>query len=118
MEIFREFTFDAAHKLHNLPEGHKCANLHGHTYRVVVYVDGPLDPTIGWVIDFAEIKRAAGDVLGQLDHAMLNDVPGLEQPTAERIAIWIWDRLKPQLAGLSRIQVWENPTNGCEYRGE
>jgi len=117
MEIFREFTFDAAHRLDHLPPGHKCARLHGHTYRLTVYLDGPLDPTMGWVVDFAEVKRLTQRVLEPLDHHLLNDVPGLEQPTTERIAMWVWDRLKPELPQLSKVVLWENANSGCTYTG-
>lgn len=118
MEIFREFTFDAAHSLGHLPEGHKCARVHGHTYRLAVHVTGEIDPVIGWVLDFAELKARVGRVLERLDHHLLNDVAGLEQPTAERIAIWIWDALKPDLPGLSKVVLWENANSGCVYTGE
>lgn len=117
MEIFREFTFDAAHRLGNLPDGHKCARLHGHTYRLTVHLDGPIDPDMGWVVDFAEIKRITNDVIAPLDHHYLNDVEGLQQPTTEHIAIWIWDRLKPQLPLLNKIVLWENANSGCTYAG-
>lgn len=117
MEIFREFTFDAAHRLDNLPEGHKCANIHGHTYRLRVHLAGPLDPVIGWIVDFAEVKRHVDSVLAPLDHHMLNDVDGLEQPTTERIAQWLWPRLADGLPGLTRIELWENTTSGVIYDG-
>jgi 6-pyruvoyltetrahydropterin/6-carboxytetrahydropterin synthase len=117
MEIFREFTFDAAHRLEHLPEGHKCARLHGHTYRLVVHVEGELDPTLGWVVDFAEIKRLTAEVIAPLDHHLLNDVPGLEQPTTEHIAMWVWNRLQPKLPGLRKIVLWENANSGCTYSG-
>ena len=117
MEIFRQFTFDAAHRLDHLPEGHKCARVHGHTYRLIVYVDGSLDPVLGWIVDFAEIKRLTGEVLQHLDHHFLNEVDGLEQPTTEHIAMWIWDRLKPRLPGLARLTLWENANSGCTYSG-
>ncbi|UYV13484.1 MAG: 6-carboxytetrahydropterin synthase QueD [Phycisphaera sp.] len=117
LEVFREFHFDAAHRLENLPEGHKCARVHGHTYRLTVYVAGEVDPVMGWIVDFADLKRITQGVVGQLDHRMLNDVPGLEQPTTESVIVWIWDRLKPDLPHLSRLRLWENATSGCEYTG-
>ena len=117
MQIFREFTFDAAHRLNHLPEGHKCARVHGHTYRLIVHVEGEPDEPVGWVVAFAEIKRLVTDVLGPLDHHLLNDVPGLEQPTTERIAEWIWHKLKPDLPGLCKITLWENQNSGCTYTG-
>lgn len=118
MEVFREFTFDAAHQLGGLPDGHKCARLHGHTYRLIVGVRGPLDEQIGWVIDFALIKQLVQALLARIDHQILNEVPGLEQPTTELIALWIWNNLKPDLPGLSRITLYENANSGVTYCGE
>lgn len=118
MEIFREFTFDAAHRLDHLPEGHKCARVHGHTYRLTVFLAGPLDPVVGWIVDFAEVKRAVTEVLEPLDHHLLNDVPGLEQPTTERIIVWLWDRLRERLPQVTRLELWENATSGAVYSGE
>jgi 6-pyruvoyltetrahydropterin/6-carboxytetrahydropterin synthase len=117
MEVFRQFTFDSAHKLNHLPDGHKCARVHGHTYRLKVFAEGPIDPKIGWIVDFAQIKVVTQSVLAHLDHHMLNDIPGLEQPTTEHIAIWIWDHLKPELPELNRIELWENANSGCTYTG-
>lgn len=117
MEIFKEFTFEAAHRLPNLPDGHKCARLHGHSFHVRIVVGGPLHPQYGWVMDFADIKAAFAPVLGRLDHYYLNDVPGLENPTSENIAIWIWRELKPALPILSRVEVRETCTAGCSYSG-
>jgi 6-pyruvoyltetrahydropterin/6-carboxytetrahydropterin synthase len=118
MEVFREFTFEAAHRLPNVPEGHKCARLHGHSFRVAVHVEGPVGENSGWVIDFAEIKQAFKPIHGALDHRYLNDIDGLENPTSEVLARWIWARLQPALPGLARIIVRETCTSGCEYRGE
>jgi 6-pyruvoyltetrahydropterin/6-carboxytetrahydropterin synthase len=118
MEIWREFTFEAAHRLPNVPEGHKCARLHGHSFRVEVHVRGPLDPTLGWVMDFAELKAAWRPLHDTLDHHYLNDVPGLENPTSEVLARWIWERLAPVVPGLAEIVVRETCTSGCRYRGE
>jgi len=118
MEVFREFTFDAAHRLDGLPDGHKCARLHGHTYRLIVGVEGPLNPQVGWVADFAMIKQVVHEVLLPLDHHVLNEVPGLEQPTTELIAVWIWKHLEPLLPGLSRVTLYENANSGVTYRGE
>ena len=118
MEIFKEFTVDCAHFLPHVPDGHKCKNMHGHTYRFRIYVRGELDPVLGWVIDFADIKRVWKPLEQQLDHKVLNDIPGLENPTAELIAVWLWRKIKPALPQLSRIDVCENPTTGVIYRGE
>ena len=118
MEIFNEFTFEAAHLLPNLPDGHKCRRLHGHSFRVTVTVAGPMDGHTGWVMDFADVEAACEPIRRELDHHYLNDIGGLENPTSEIIARWIWQRLKPALPGLGEIRVWETCTAGCVYRGE
>lgn len=116
-EIFIEMRFEAAHRLPHVPEGHKCARLHGHSFRVTVHVAGePTEPE-GWVMDFAELRAIADPVIDELDHRYLNEIPGLENPTSERLAAWIWDRLAGRLVGLSRIVVRETCTSGCVYRG-
>jgi 6-pyruvoyltetrahydropterin/6-carboxytetrahydropterin synthase len=117
MEIYREFTIEAAHRLPNLPPEHKCFRLHGHSFRIGVYIEGPLDPHTGWVMDFADVKAAFQPLFDALDHRYLNDVEGLENPTSEVLARWVWDRLTPALPGLSRVIVRETCTAGCEYRG-
>jgi len=116
-EIFKEFTFEAAHRLPNVPDGHKCARLHGHSYRVIVNVTGPVGGQSGWVMDFGDLKAAFRPLAQQLDHYYLNEVPGLENPTSENLARWIWDRLKPSLTDLSAITVRETCTSGCTFRG-
>lgn len=118
MEIFKEFSFEAAHRLPNVPEGHKCGRLHGHSFRVEIHVSGPVGDPEGWVIDFAEIKRRFSPLEKQLDHYYLNDIEGLENPTSEVLARWIWKRLKPELPGLSRIILHETCTSGCIYDGQ
>jgi 6-pyruvoyltetrahydropterin/6-carboxytetrahydropterin synthase len=118
MEIFKEFTFEAAHRLPNVPEGHKCARLHGHSFRVEIHVRGPVHPELGWVIDFADIKDAFKPFYDRLDHYYLNEIEGLENPTSENLARWIWERVQPSLAGLSRVVVRETCTSGCVYEGE
>lgn len=117
MELYKEFTFEAAHLLPNVPEGHKCARLHGHSFRVRITIDGPLDPLLGWVIDFAELKAAWKPLHDALDHRYLNEIPGLENPTSEVLAVWIWHQLAPSLP-LSAVEVRETCTSGCIYRGD
>jgi len=117
MEVYREFTIEAAHRLPNLPVDHKCSRLHGHSFRIGVHLAGPLDPTTGWVMDFADLKHAFQPLFEQLDHRYLNDVEGLENPTSEVLAMWVWHRLQRVLPGLSRVTVRETCTAGCEYRG-
>lgn len=116
--ITKSFTFDAAHWLPNVASEHKCRRMHGHNYRVSISVTGPVDERIGWVMDFAELSAAFEPLRARLDHATLNEVEGLENPTAEHIARWIWQRVRPALPLLSAVVVEENPTNRCEYRGQ
>jgi 6-pyruvoyltetrahydropterin/6-carboxytetrahydropterin synthase len=117
MEIFREFTFEAAHRLPHVPEGHKCARLHGHSYKVEVHVTGDVGDISGWVMDFGDIKQAVAPLHDELDHRYLNEVAGLENPTSEVLARWIWVRLAGTLP-LSQIVVRETCASGCVYRGE
>ncbi|NCT68757.1 MAG: 6-carboxytetrahydropterin synthase QueD [Rhodanobacteraceae bacterium] len=117
MEISKTFHIEAAHRLPNVPAGHKCARLHGHSFIVEVHVRGPLDPQLGWVMDFADIKVAFAPVFERLDHHYLNEVPGLENPTSENLARWIWAELKPRLPLLARVVVRETCTSACSYDG-
>ncbi len=117
MEIYKQFGIEAAHRLPNVPEGHKCANLHGHSFQVILYAAGAVDEHTGWVMDFADIKAAFQPLYVQLDHHYLNDIAGLENPTSENLARWIWTHLKPNLPSLSKIVVQETCTSGCVYTG-
>ncbi|WP_137148214.1 6-carboxytetrahydropterin synthase QueD [Mycolicibacterium sp. CR10] len=117
MEIFYEFKFEAAHRLPNVPSDHKCSRLHGHSYQVQVHVKGPIGEQSGWVIDFGNIKDACKPVIGRLDHYYLNEIDGLENPTSERLAAWIWNELASSLPMMSAVQVRETCTSGCVYRG-
>ncbi len=118
MEIYKEFIFEAAHVLPNVPPGHKCGRLHGHSWKGSIYVSGQIDEHTGWIMDFADIKAAFMPIYAELDHNYLNDLPGLENPTSEVVARWIWRRLKPKLPGLSRVVINETCTSGCIYQGE
>jgi len=117
MEIFKSFTLEAAHRLPNVPPGHKCARVHGHSFRVELHVSGEVGEHTGWVMDFGDIKAAFKPLYEQLDHHYLNDVPGLENPTSENLSRWIWNHLKPALPGLSAVLVHETCTSGCRYTG-
>lgn len=118
MVIFKEFSFEAAHRLPNVPDGHKCARLHGHSFHVRVSVRGDVGATTGWVMDFADIKAAIAPLEARLDHRYLNEIAGLENPTSEVLARWIWRALEGPLPGLDTIEVRETCTSGCIYRGE
>jgi 6-pyruvoyltetrahydropterin/6-carboxytetrahydropterin synthase len=118
MNVFKEFRFEAAHRLPNAPLEHKCSRLHGHSFRVEIHVRGPVGPHTGWVMDFAEIKQAFQPLQEELDHRYLNEIEGLKNPTSENIVRWIWARLRPSLPMLSRVTVYETCTSGCTYDGE
>ena len=118
MESFKEFTLEAAHRLANVPAEHKCARIHGHAFRVAIHVRGPVEDGAGWVMDFAELKAAFQPIHDALDHRYLNEVEGLENPTSENLARWIWDFLRPRLPTLSLVVVRETCTSGCLYRGD
>jgi 6-pyruvoyltetrahydropterin/6-carboxytetrahydropterin synthase len=117
MELLYAFEFEAAHRLPMLPAEHACAAVHGHRFRVRIAVDGPLDHELGWVMDFREIEQRCEPVRARLDHALLNEIAGLENPTCENLARWIWSELKAGLPGLATIEVWENRSMGCRYAG-
>ncbi|MFK7863954.1 MAG: 6-carboxytetrahydropterin synthase QueD [Pseudohongiellaceae bacterium] len=118
MQIYKEFTFEAAHRLPFVPQDHQCARLHGHSFAIRIMVEGDVDVESGWVIDFAEISTAFKPILKQLDHYYLNDISGLENPTSENLAKWIWQRLKPGLPLLSEIEIKETCNSGCRYKGD
>jgi 6-pyruvoyltetrahydropterin/6-carboxytetrahydropterin synthase len=115
--LSKAFSFEAAHRLPQAPEGHKCRRLHGHSYRVLIEVSGQADPATGWLMDFAELAAAFQPLCQQLDHYYLNEVAGLDNPTSENLARWIWTRLADRLPLLSAVIIEETCTNRCEYRG-
>src|SRR5689334_4675639 len=117
MELKKTFQFEAAHLLPRLPKSHKCRRLHGHSFKVEITVEGELDNKLGWVMDYADMSKAFKPIWELLDHRYLNEIPGLENPTSENIAIWIWQRLKPNLSILSGIEVAETCTARCIYKG-
>jgi 6-pyruvoyltetrahydropterin/6-carboxytetrahydropterin synthase len=118
MQIFKQFTFDSAHFLPNVPVGHKCKEIHGHTYRLVVHVEGELDTKLGWVIDFAVLKKVISPIIDEIDHQLLNNISGLENPTCEIITQWLWYRIIPEVPALSKLELHETPTSGAVYTGK
>ena len=118
MEIFKEFTFEAAHFLPNVPDDHKCGRLHGHSYRAIIYLKDSVQEDSGWVMDFGELKCHFKPIYERLDHRYLNDIDGLDNPTSENLARWIWAELKPTLPILSKVEVRETCTSGCIYTGD
>ena len=116
MKLYKDFTFEAAHKLPLVPQDHKCFQLHGHSFKVRVFIQGPVNK-MGWVIDFAELKDICKPWIERLDHSFLNEINGLENPTSENIAIWLWDKLIQELPLLSAVEVMETCSSGCIYSG-
>ena len=117
VRLAHEFRFEAAHRLTCVPADHPCGRLHGHGYRVELALQGAVDPEAGWLIDFNEIHAAWDQARSKLDHAILNDLPGLENPTCEHLTRWIWDAVAPALPQLRRVTVWETADARCEYEG-
>jgi 6-pyruvoyltetrahydropterin/6-carboxytetrahydropterin synthase len=117
MIIYKKFVFDSAHFLPNVPERHKCKNMHGHTYGLIIFIEGKIKQPEGWVIDFGNLKACVKPVLDKLDHHCLNDIPGLENPTSEILAVWLWSQLKPAIPELKRIELSETATSGVIYEG-
>lgn len=117
MELRKTFQIEAAHRLPNVPPGHKCARLHGHSWSIEVAIEGPVGDDTGWVMDYADLKAAFQPIHDRIDHNYLNEIPGLENPTSERLAVWLWNELKPRLPLLSELVIAETCTSCCVYRG-
>ena len=118
VRLIKELRFEAAHRLPNVPQGHKCARLHGHSFKVELAVRGPVNEKTGWFIDYGEIDELWQPIHDKLDHNYMNEVEGLENPTSELLARWIWERLEGRLAGLHRVTVSETCTARCDYYGQ
>ena len=118
LELVTSFGFEASHQLDKAPEHSKCRRLHGHSWKVEVQVAGPVDPETGWVVDYDDIQAACEPIYDALDHRHLNEVEGLSNPTSEMVAVWIWERLAPELTGLKAVVVHETCTARCIYKGQ
>lgn len=117
VRMTREFSFDAAHRLPRVPAGHRCGQVHGHTFKVEVHYSGEVDPDTGWIGDHREVAAAVRELTARLDHQLLNDIEGLENPTVETLCGWFWAQLQPAVPGLEEIVVHETPSARCAYRG-
>ncbi len=117
VRLAKSFTFEAAHFLPTFPEGHKCRRMHGHSFKVDVVVEGDAPEAQGYLIDYGQIKAAIDPIEKLLDHYVLNEIEGLENPTSEVIARWIFDRLRAELPLLAEIIVHETCTSRCHYSG-
>ena len=118
VSLTKSFNFEAAHWLPCFPEGHKCRRLHGHSFQVDVVVEGEVAPDKGYLMDYGDLKKIAKPIIDSLDHRLLNDIPGLENPTSEMIARWVWDNLVDQIPLLCEVRVRETCTSACGYRGD
>jgi 6-pyruvoyltetrahydropterin/6-carboxytetrahydropterin synthase len=118
VSLSKSIRFEAAHWLPTFPEGHKCRRMHGHSFVVDVVVEGEADPEAGYLMDFGEVKAACQPIEDQLDHRLLNEIEGLENPTAEMLARWIYERIKPRLPLLSKVRVHETCNTAVEYTGQ
>ena len=118
VRLTKDFIIEAAQSLPKVPTGHKCARIHGHTFTIEISVEGEVDPETGWFYDHALISSAMRPIVEQLDHSHLNDIPGLENPTIELMAGWLWKKLDPQLPGLAEIMIHETPRARCSYKGD
>ena len=116
-ELTRSYEIDAAHRLPRVPRGHRCGRMHGHGFRIEITVRGKVGSRTGWVLDYADLDRVVRPLVDSLDHRTLNEVPGLENPTSEVLAAWLWARLRKRLRGLREVSVWESPRSRCTYRG-
>lgn len=117
VRLVKEFRFEAAHRLPKVPEGHKCARLHGHSFKIELTIGGPVNEETGWFVDYEIVDRAWQPLYALLDHRYLNEIPGLENPTSENLARYLWERLIPDLPALERVTVFETCDARCEYEG-
>ena len=117
MTIFKTFTFDSAHYLPNVPEDHKCRTMHGHTYKLTVYAKGHIDPDMGWIMDFSELQNKVKEILKIVDHKVLNNIPGLGNPTCENLTRWLWKEIRECVPLTTKVELWETPSSGAIFEG-
>lgn len=117
MIIYKTFSFDSAHYLPDVPAGHKCGGMHGHTYTLKVFLSGSLGTKTGWILDYTDLKNGIRPIINVLDHKLLNEIPGLENPTAEQLSLWLWEKIKPIFPELCKLELKETPGTGVIYEG-
>jgi 6-pyruvoyltetrahydropterin/6-carboxytetrahydropterin synthase len=118
VELVKEYRFEAAHRLPNVPPGHKCARLHGHSFKFEIHVVGGVDAHTGWLIDYGVLDDIVNPLVARIDHYYLNDIEGLENPTSEVMSRWLYERIKPGLPSLTAITFHETCDARCIYRGD
>ena len=114
-ELKQQFQIESARFLPNLPPEHPCSRMHGHSFKIILTLKGPLHPKLGWVCDYHEIEKVTKPILQELDHQTLNNVPGLENPTSEKLAVWLYEKIRVKLPLLTRISVQETASTECSY---
>lgn len=116
-ELKQHFQIESARFLPKLPKTHPCSQVHGHSFKIVLTLLGDLNPEIGWVMDYHEITKIMTPLLAQLDHKLLNEVPGLENPTSELLAKWLFEKVGAQIPLLKQVSIMETPSTECSYPG-
>ena len=114
-ELRQLFRIESARRLTGLPSDHPCSRLHGHSFQIELTLIGDRQEDTGWVIDYHLISSSVGPVLRQLDHRVLNEVPGLENPTTENLCFWLYEKIKTEIPELVQITVRETPETACSY---
>lgn len=114
-ELKQHFHIESARFLPHLPKSHPCANMHGHSFKIILQLKGELQPQVGWVMDYHEISLVMAPLLKQLDHKVLNEVPGLENPTSELLAKWIYEKARLSIPLLQSVTIMETTSTECKY---
>lgn len=117
VELKQHFQVESARFLPQLDKNHPCAHMHGHSFKIILSFVGDVNPQIGWLIDYHQISQIMSPILKQIDHRVLNEVPGLENPTSENLAKWIYDQVKSRISFLISVNVSETPFTECIYSG-
>lgn len=118
MIVYKKFTIESARSLPNLSDNHPCSRVHGHSFKIIISLEGSINTKTGFVFDFSDIEKAFNPIKNKLDHVYLNDIDGLENPSSENLCIWIWEKLKVRLPELFKIEIKETSSTGCIYKGE
>jgi len=118
MEVYKTFSVESARSLPHLPDGHPCKSVHGHSFKITITVNGQVNEDTGFVMDFSDIDSVFAPIHSMIDHAYLNDIEGLQNPSSENLCRWIWSRLSTSLPGLTKIEIRETESTGCIYKGE
>ena len=118
MIVYKKFNIESARSIPKLPKTHPCHHIHGHSFKIIISVKGPVNKQNGFVTDFQDIDDAFSPFKKELDHSYLNNIEGLQNPTSENICIWIWDKIQSSLPNIYKIEIKETDSTGCIYKGE